>query len=144
MTEDPIKAGQNWYMYCDGNPVMFIDPSGKITEEEQKMFEDGEMAPMAYTYLMKLTYNWYLADTQEEKDMWHKKVEDFRASGYTDTGNKELNDAIKFMSRLPQEGEELTKEQHYFRNKLNIQMSWDDFQKLQSRLPDNLKFEELI
>ena len=144
MTEDPIRAGQNWYMYCDGNPVMFIDPSGKITEEEQKMFEDGEMTPMAYTYLMKLTYNWYLADTQEEKDMWHKKAEDFRASGYTDTGNKELNDAIKFMSRLPQEGEELTKEQHYFRNKLNIQMSWDDFQKLQSRLPDNLKFEELI
>ena len=29
MTEDPIRAGQNWYMYCDGNPVMFIDPNGR-------------------------------------------------------------------------------------------------------------------
>ncbi|MDO4299811.1 MAG: RHS repeat-associated core domain-containing protein [Clostridia bacterium] len=27
-TEDPIKDGLNWYAYCGGNPVMFVDPSG--------------------------------------------------------------------------------------------------------------------
>ncbi len=27
-TEDPIRDGLNWYSYCSGNPVMFIDPLG--------------------------------------------------------------------------------------------------------------------
>ena len=27
-TEDPIKDGLNWYVYCSNNPVMFVDPSG--------------------------------------------------------------------------------------------------------------------
>ena len=28
ISEDPIKAGSNWYVYCSGNPVNFIDPLG--------------------------------------------------------------------------------------------------------------------
>ena len=27
-TEDPIGSGLNWYTYCGGNPIAFIDPSG--------------------------------------------------------------------------------------------------------------------
>ena len=26
--EDPIRDGDNWYSYCGGNPVMFVDPTG--------------------------------------------------------------------------------------------------------------------
>ena len=26
--EDPIRDGTNWYIYCDGNPVNYRDPSG--------------------------------------------------------------------------------------------------------------------
>ena len=26
--EDPIRDGSNWYSYCGGNPVMFVDPTG--------------------------------------------------------------------------------------------------------------------
>ncbi|MBQ7232478.1 MAG: RHS repeat-associated core domain-containing protein [Bacillales bacterium] len=26
--EDPIRDGSNWYSYCGGNPVMFVDPNG--------------------------------------------------------------------------------------------------------------------
>ena len=26
--EDPIRDGLNWYAYCAGNPVVFVDPSG--------------------------------------------------------------------------------------------------------------------
>ena len=28
LTEDPAKDGLNWYVYCGGNPVNFVDPSG--------------------------------------------------------------------------------------------------------------------
>ena len=28
ITEDPIKDGLNWYGYCGGNPLVFVDPSG--------------------------------------------------------------------------------------------------------------------
>ena len=32
MTEDPIHDGMNWYGYCAGNPVRFIDPLGLARE----------------------------------------------------------------------------------------------------------------
>ena len=32
ITEDPAKDGLNWYSYCGGNPVMFVDPWGLFTE----------------------------------------------------------------------------------------------------------------
>ena len=28
ISEDPIKDGLNWYNYCAGNPLMFVDPLG--------------------------------------------------------------------------------------------------------------------
>lgn len=28
ITQDPIKDGLNWYSYCGGNPVIFVDPWG--------------------------------------------------------------------------------------------------------------------
>ena len=31
VSEDPIRSGNNWYSYCAGNPVTFIDPRGLAT-----------------------------------------------------------------------------------------------------------------
>ena len=28
ITEDPIRDGVNWYVYCSGNPVLFVDSTG--------------------------------------------------------------------------------------------------------------------
>ncbi|MBQ8541315.1 MAG: RHS repeat-associated core domain-containing protein [Clostridia bacterium] len=28
-SEDPIKDGTNWYVYCSNNPIAFVDPSGE-------------------------------------------------------------------------------------------------------------------
>ena len=36
ISEDPAKDGYNWYSYCGGNPVMFVDPSG-LADEAQKL-----------------------------------------------------------------------------------------------------------
>ncbi len=30
LTEDPVHDGNNWYVYCNNNPVRYVDPSGEI------------------------------------------------------------------------------------------------------------------
>jgi len=30
ITEDPIRSGTNWYVFCDNNPIMYVDPSGLV------------------------------------------------------------------------------------------------------------------
>ena len=32
ITEDPIKDGSNWYVYCGGNPIMFWDKMGLMSD----------------------------------------------------------------------------------------------------------------
>jgi RHS repeat-associated protein len=149
ISEDTYKGSlwnpqsQNGYAYVHNNPLRFIDPSGHITQEEMNMFESGKMAPAAHSYLMNLTYQWYLADDKESKDSFEYWANDFRKNNYLTTNGlfKDVDENIKFMSSLPTD--ELTEEQHYFRNKLNLHFSWDQFQKLQERLPDELKWKEL-
>ena len=35
LSEDPIRAGLNWYTYCNNNPIFFIDPLGLIPTPEE-------------------------------------------------------------------------------------------------------------
>ena len=39
--------------------------------------------------------------------------------------------------------EEITENIHYFRNKLNIEYEWKDFEKLNKRLPEKYKWVKL-
>lgn len=40
ITEDPIRDGANWYVYCVGNPVLFVDSTG-FAPEDHKEFGNG-------------------------------------------------------------------------------------------------------
>jgi len=35
MSEDPTRDGLNWYAYCNGNPMAFVDPSGMAPTAEE-------------------------------------------------------------------------------------------------------------
>ena len=67
ITEDPIRDGSNWYIYCDNNPVMYVDSTGLLPSLE----DAAEMASRSYnTYNMsrsglerrKLGDGWRLID----------------------------------------------------------------------------------
>ena len=68
-----------------------------------KMYENGEMAPMAYTYLMYLTYQWWLADTDDGRQVAHARAEEFRKNKYLTTNGKVewVDEGIAFMLYRP-------------------------------------------
>lgn len=82
ISEDPARDGLNWYVYCGNNPVGYIDPTGYITEEEQKMYESGQMSQDVYDILMDLTDRYYQAETQAGRDEIHNLAEQFRNNDY--------------------------------------------------------------
>ncbi len=65
ITEDPIRDGSNWYIYCDNNPVMYVDPSGLIPS----VMEAALMAEHIYTWNKssdkekRIISGWRLVDT---------------------------------------------------------------------------------
>ena len=142
--EDPTQAGLNWYTYCQNNPIMFTDPLGLMTEDEikevMKKYEDDGMAPMAYSYSMELIYAWYLADTNKAKAGIDNQFYAFRDTGYTTTNGarSDVDKGIAFMPTKP--GADMTQEQHYFRNKLNLDFSWSEMEKFKEVLPDFLQW----
>lgn len=114
ITEDPAKDGLNWYIYCGGNPILRMDPTGYITEEESNRFNNGTLSLGAYSYLMWCTYNYYLADTDAERQIWNSAADEFRASGYTDAGDGAWNAVINNNIQTRPSGETVSMEEHFF------------------------------
>jgi RHS repeat-associated protein len=38
--EDPIRSGQNWYVYCGNNPIRYVDPSGLTLKLNKNDFDE--------------------------------------------------------------------------------------------------------
>ena len=160
-----LDTGENSYAVCSSDGLVFVTydnfknifPVEYMTEsqtlkkeDEQKFFgsmdrdikelSKRERPPMAYTYLMKKIYDWYLADTRTERAEIEKDIKKFRLTDYSITGIKLYDDGIKAMPKRP---EKITQEVHYFRNKLNIEYNWKEFEKIQERLPEGRKWIQL-
>ena len=86
---------------------------------------------------MRLTYAWYLSDSASEQAILLKEANWFRGTGYSEIyfdsilciDENEFNEYIEFMPSIPR-SKSMSSEQHYFRNDINIEYSWDTIQKL--------------
>ena len=113
---------------------MYVDPSGLMAEEEIKevisLYNNNKIAPMAYTYSMELVYNWYLAETDEERQTIDNNFYAFVEASYLTTNgtNSYVDRKIEYMPSKPES--DINEKQHYFRNELNIQFEWEEFQTL--------------
>jgi len=66
------------------------------------------------------------------------KIEAFRKADYKYTGEPETDKLIEEMPEKPENVDSV--EVHYFRNKLNIEYSWEEFEKLNERLPEKYRW----
>ena len=80
ITEDPVKDGMNWYVYCDNNPVTRIDSTGTTWD-----YFDSKLPDYAQEYLKKLTdeYNRTPVDAtdidgRKVRDVIHEKAFNYR------------------------------------------------------------------
>ena len=72
ISEDPIRDGNNWYAYCANMPINYIDFTGYWQEGDEKFCTTMQIE------LLKLTYAWYLADSEEEKNDIHERADALR------------------------------------------------------------------
>ncbi len=86
ITEDPIKDGLNWYVYCGNNPVNFVDPLGlKIVPLTEIAAERG----LSVSWNGESGENWEVTvaghsitlNYQHTDGDWHLKLDDFAQSG---------------------------------------------------------------
>ena len=40
ISEDPAKSGSNWYVYCENNPLKFVDPWGLVAGEKFRTLQE--------------------------------------------------------------------------------------------------------
>ena len=69
VTEDPVRDGLNWYGYCGGNPVAFVDPSGlriSMFKSDVKKVYRKEQKDIRLEELQKLTNDELYIDEKTE------------------------------------------------------------------------------
>ena len=78
------------YAYCGNSPIRYVDLTGLWEEGDEKYSATMQVE------LLKLTYAWYCADTQEEKDDIHARAKALRESA--DSGVLWFADKAKTIS----------------------------------------------
>ena len=103
------------------------------------------ISPAAYSHIMNLTYHWYLTDDKKSKTIYAGWLNCFASNDFATTEGQfpSVDDNIAYMSTLPTGGV-ITQEQHYFRNNLNLNFSWAEYEKMQERLPNDMRWKDNI
>ena len=107
-SEDPVQDGLNWYTYCAGNPVLFVDPSG--------LYEVGLRA-YAEEYGASVTWNaetGYATVSYNGQSIHVKSTSDNNRDGHIYVDNSLLDLSFGWTESIPIElAENTSKLPHY-------------------------------
>jgi RHS repeat-associated protein len=81
LSRDPIGDGRNWYVYCEGNPVAFSDPTGLYNKK---------VADIIRRYLPRKYYDAYRKD-KDYADRVHDAIHEERGDFDDDRGRRKPN-----------------------------------------------------
>ncbi len=75
ISADPVRQGLNWYVYCNNNPLMFVDPDGRKMEDViETRIRKGEMVItdkyIAYNY----TDNYFNLRDAKRDEVWDSLI----------------------------------------------------------------------
>ena len=98
-SEDPARDGLNWYAYCENNPVMFYDPSGKAYSGNKYVETIAEALKSGYaTSIRSLWKGNEIGDWAREYAIKYAEIRGFRTSnGEIKTWDNEA-DALRHFS----------------------------------------------
>ena len=120
--EDPIRDGTNWYVYCAGNPVMYVDPWGLVRGpgynakgewSEDPDADDFGKDSDTYKILCDLGDRWMQAD-DEEKAKLHELANTVRRLAREGTPIQYAQD--KVINQLHENKERAINYQHSLTN----------------------------
>ena len=95
ISQDPAKDGFNWYVYCEGNPVNFVDPSGYKLKRDIISWMEGKKEG-----IVKFKTSGFLYSKSEDifysvADAWQRNFG--YCNEYDKVADKYLNiDTLKF------------------------------------------------
>ena len=98
ISEDPIKDGLNWYAYCGGNPVMFVDPWGLA-----EYSINGKIPNISDTFDEGFKYDPSAVPSEEDYESWKEWNRNATLAGFVPW----LKDASKmYKNYLSNSGED--------------------------------------
>jgi len=116
ITEDPIKDGLNWYVYCENNPILFVDQTGEKYEfanpwiRQKVIWENGVFALECLGFyvsaqMLHHSIRWFYAEDVNIKST----SEDMIVSGTDRINGETVVNMLKNSHRINNEIDWLTK-----------------------------------
>lgn len=89
-SEDPIQDGFNWYSYCGGNPIAFVDPKGLVAQKninKDPWLDEAFNLMNYYDTDYKTLQSWGLQKYHQNVDMMNGFVSSNRSVNIPQDGN---------------------------------------------------------
>jgi len=87
---DPVQDGSNWYVYCNNNPLSFVDPTGLFDKDvvADLLRNDSEgrialgMLETGFINLVSYSYGFNICTTKKDNDKLYKEGRTGIVGGY--------------------------------------------------------------
>ena len=106
LTSDPIKDGLNWYMYCGGDPVNYVDPWGLEEKRDKEVltnedYEKIQMLTAIYDYAKYSLKDMAIADEAHRQAVLIRQQDKYKGvEGYGPVRPSSSSKKLQFSTML--------------------------------------------